>query len=55
MPPRSLFVGTVTSTPTESYEATRLHELGHYAVLRIMPRRSLILQTGVQCQRGMSA
>ena len=30
MPPRSLFVGTATSTPTESYEATRLHELGHF-------------------------
>jgi len=31
MPPRSLFTGTKTSTPTESYESTRLHELGHWS------------------------
>jgi antirestriction protein ArdC len=31
MPPRKLFTGTATSTPTESYESTRLHELGHWA------------------------
>lgn len=31
MPPRNLFTGTATSTPTESYESTRLHELGHWA------------------------
>ena len=31
MPPRELFTGTATSTPTESYESTRLHELGHWA------------------------
>ena len=30
MPERNLFTGTATSTPTESYEATRLHELGHW-------------------------
>jgi antirestriction protein ArdC len=30
MPPRELFTGTATSTPTESYESTRLHELGHW-------------------------
>ena len=30
MPDRSLFTGTATSTPTESYESTRLHELGHW-------------------------
>ncbi len=29
-PDRSLFNGTATSTPTESYESTRLHELGHW-------------------------
>lgn len=39
MPPRSLFTGTATSTPTEAYESTRLHELTHYAAIRIMPRR----------------
>ena len=31
MPPRSLFTGTATSTPTEAYESTRLHELGHWS------------------------
>lgn len=31
MPPRDLFIGTTTSTPTESYESTRLHELTHWA------------------------
>ncbi|MFM9938651.1 MAG: ArdC family protein [Hyphomicrobiaceae bacterium] len=30
MPPRDLFAGTATSTPTESYESTRLHELTHW-------------------------
>jgi antirestriction protein ArdC len=31
MPPRDLFTGTATSTPTEAYESTRLHELAHYS------------------------
>ena len=31
MPPRDLFTGTVTLTPTEAYESTRLHELSHWA------------------------
>ena len=31
MPPRSLFTGTATSTPTEAYEAVRLHELTHWS------------------------
>jgi antirestriction protein ArdC len=30
MPPRDLFTGTETSTPTESFESTRLHELTHW-------------------------
>lgn len=30
MPERSLFTGTATSTPTEAYESTRLHELTHW-------------------------
>ncbi len=30
MPPRDLFTGTATSTPTESFESTRLHELTHW-------------------------
>ena len=30
MPSRNLFTGTATSTPTESYESTRLHELSHW-------------------------
>lgn len=31
MPPRNLFTGTATSTATESYESTRLHELSHWS------------------------
>ncbi|MBS0243034.1 MAG: DUF1738 domain-containing protein [Proteobacteria bacterium] len=31
MPPRELFTGTETSTPTEAYESTRLHELAHWS------------------------
>jgi antirestriction protein ArdC len=30
MPPRNLFTGTDTSTPTESYKSTRLHEASHW-------------------------
>jgi antirestriction protein ArdC len=30
MPPREFFTGTATSTPTESFESTRLHELTHW-------------------------
>ena len=30
MPPRSAFIGTSTSTPTEAYYATLLHELTHW-------------------------
>jgi len=30
MPPRERFTGTATSTPTESYYATELHELTHW-------------------------
>lgn len=30
LPPRALFTGTSTSTPTEAYESTRLHELAHW-------------------------
>ena len=31
MPPRNMFTGTTTSTPTEAYESTRLHESAHWA------------------------
>ena len=31
MPERNMFIGTATSTPTESYESTRLHETAHWA------------------------
>jgi antirestriction protein ArdC len=31
MPDRTLFTGTTTSTPTESFESTRLHELSHWS------------------------
>ena len=37
------------------YYCTALHELGHYAEVRIMPRRLSILMTDAQNQRGMSA
>ncbi len=30
LPERNLFTGTATSTPTEAYESTRLHELTHW-------------------------
>ena len=31
IPERNLFSGTATSTPTEAYESTRLHELAHWS------------------------
>jgi antirestriction protein ArdC len=37
MPDRERFTGSATSTPTETYYATLLHELTHNAVARIMP------------------
>ena len=55
MPPRNMFTGTTTSTPTESYESTRLHETAHYADVRIMPRRHANLMTGARMRRSMSA
>ena len=30
IPDREMFIGTETSTPTETFEATRLHELSHW-------------------------
>ena len=30
IPDREMFIGTPTSTPTETFEATRLHELSHW-------------------------
>ncbi len=57
MPPRNLFIGTETSTPTESYESTRLHEAGHYAECLIMPRRSLFCRpvraTSAACRHNL--
>jgi antirestriction protein ArdC len=37
MPDRDRFIGTATSTATEAYYATQLHELTHNAVTGIMP------------------
>jgi antirestriction protein ArdC len=37
MPERERFTGSATSTPTETYYATLLHELTHNAVAWIMP------------------
>jgi antirestriction protein ArdC len=55
MPDRILFRDSETSTATEGYYGVLMHELGHYAAFRIMPRRSSILRTGMQCRRSMSA
>lgn len=55
MPEESLFTGTGTMNRDEAYYAVLLHEATHYAAFRIMPRRSSILGTGAQRQRGMSA
>jgi antirestriction protein ArdC len=38
MPDRERFTGSATSTPTEAFYATLLHELTHNAERRIMPR-----------------
>ncbi|MDR3526625.1 MAG: ArdC-like ssDNA-binding domain-containing protein [Rhizomicrobium sp.] len=40
MPKPELFVGTATSSPTESYHAVLLHEVTHNAESSVMPRRS---------------
>ncbi len=39
LPPREAFFGSPTSSPAESYYATLLHELTHYAAFLVMPRR----------------
>jgi antirestriction protein ArdC len=38
-----------------NWHRTALHELGHYAVFRIMPRQNGITCCGSLDQRGMSA
>jgi hypothetical protein len=42
MPDRVLFRDTETSTATEGFYAVMMHEIGHYAAFRIMPRGSWI-------------
>jgi len=49
VPPESAFKSR------EHFLATNLHECGHYADLRIMPRRCMFLRIGAQFRRGMSA
>lgn len=39
MPDEGLFCGTDTMSRSESYYAVLVHELTHYAAIRIMPRR----------------
>lgn len=39
IPAEELFTGTDTMTRQEAFYATELHELVHYAAIRIMPRR----------------
>jgi antirestriction protein ArdC len=55
MPDEARFIATDGRTRTEAWYAVLGHESTHYAAFRIMPRRSSILRTGVQRQRGMSA
>jgi hypothetical protein len=55
MPARASFAGSATSTATEAYYSTLLHELTHYADLRIMPRRCRSRETIAESHRGMSA
>lgn len=55
MPDEGLFCGTETIDRNESYFAVVLHELTHYADLRIMPSRLAFLRTGARIQRGMPA
>ena len=55
MPERALFRDTETSTATEGFYAVMMHEIGHYADVRIMPRRSAILMTGARTRHGISA
>jgi antirestriction protein ArdC len=38
-----------------NWHRTALHELGHYADLRIMPRRCSFPRAGVQIRRDLSA
>jgi antirestriction protein ArdC len=55
MPPYRQFIDTPTSSAAEGYYATLLHELVHYADLRIMPRRCSFPRGGVQIRRDLSA
>jgi antirestriction protein ArdC len=55
MPAFGRFIDTATSTAAESYYSTLLHELIHYADLRIMPRRCSFPRAGVQIRRDLSA
>ena len=55
MPDENLFREPDSDLRTQDWYSVLTHELGHYAAFRIMPRRSSILGTGAQRQRGMSA
>jgi antirestriction protein ArdC len=55
IPPYAQFRDTPTCTAAEGYYATLLHELVHYADLRIMPRRCSFPRAGVQIRRDLSA
>jgi antirestriction protein ArdC len=49
IPPQPAFFDQI------NYYRTLFHELGHYAAFRIMPRRRVLLRTGEQHRRRMSA
>jgi antirestriction protein ArdC len=55
MPSEDAFCGTASMSRSEGYNATLVHELTHYADLRIMPRLCLFLSTGVHSRRDTSA
>jgi antirestriction protein ArdC len=55
MPDEARFFDGDGRTRSEAFYSMLGHELVHYAAFRIMPRRSSILRTGVQRQRGISA
>jgi antirestriction protein ArdC len=55
MPAEDTFCGSATMSRSEGYYATLVHELTHYADIRIMPRRCSFPRAGVQIRRDLSA
>jgi hypothetical protein len=55
MPERASFCGSATSTATEAYYSTVLHELTHNAVTGIMPYVAENRRLAVWCRRSCLA